>query len=100
MWSWAMRKISPTSTPGLSSAHDRACASCSTPKRRAATIAPVTAHGRSAVELDEVALHETGVALGVDAYPHPRADCGQDPLVRVVLVTCVFRRRPRDAYHV
>src|SRR5215210_7710527 len=67
---------------------------------RAATIAPVTTDGRSAVELDEVAILQASVALRVDAYPHPRADCGQDPLVRVVLVTRVFHRRPRDAHHV
>src|SRR5215210_7965124 len=34
---------------------------------RAAAIAPVTADGRSAVELDQVALRATSVALGVDA---------------------------------
>jgi hypothetical protein len=39
-----------------------------------ATVSPVAAHGGTAVELDEVALREAGVALGVDAYAHTGTD--------------------------
>src|SRR5215208_1758689 len=67
---------------------------------RAAAIPPVTADGGAAVELDEVALSDAGVALGVDPYPHPCADGRQDPLVRVVLVAGISHRGQRDAHNV
>src|SRR5215210_1740432 len=67
---------------------------------RASTIPPVAADGRTAVELDEVAVLKTGVSLGVDADPHSCPDGGQDPLVRVVLVAGIFHRGPRDAHYV
>src|SRR5215207_177619 len=67
---------------------------------RTSTIPTVAADGRTAVELDEVAILQTGVSLGVDADPHSCADGGQDPLVRVVLVAGIFHRSTRDAHYV
>ena len=67
---------------------------------RAAAIPPVTPDGGAAVKLDEVALFEAGVALGVDPDPHPCADGWQDPLIRVVLVAGISHRGPRDAHNV
>src|SRR5215212_975008 len=66
----------------------------------AAAVPPVAAHGGAAVEFDEVALREAGVAFGVDAYAHPSPNRRQDPLVRVAFVAGVSGRGPRDAHHV
>src|SRR5215212_1329828 len=43
----------------------------------AAAVAPVTADGGAAIELDEVALLQAHVALRVHPDPHPGTDGGQ-----------------------
>src|SRR5215213_997102 len=66
----------------------------------AAPVAPVAVYDRTTVELDEVALCQASVALGVDTDAHPGSNPRKDPMVRVVRVAGCFDGRPGHAHSV